>query len=251
MPRIERGEPPYLQVVRHIRDDITSGRLEVGARVPSARQLAVEWGIAHATAAKVIATLRTEGTVRTMPGAGTVVAGREDRHLSGQDNSVAVHRTGRIYPSGYHAQVHAAGLAAAPPEVVLAFGLPDGVEVVRRVRTTFDGAGLAVSCSTSWLDPTLADSCPDLLIAERIVEGTIGYISRLTGRAAATGSDELAAGVAATSVAERLGVEPGSPVLVTRTRWLDQQGDVLEFGESFTPAGRWVRYEYSVRSREE
>jgi DNA-binding transcriptional regulator YhcF (GntR family) len=68
------GPPPYQQIVDVIRERITSGQLPTGARVPSTRQIVAEWGVAMATASKVLATLRAEGLVQARPGYGTVVA---------------------------------------------------------------------------------------------------------------------------------------------------------------------------------
>lgn len=66
-------EAPYRRIAAEIRDRITRGELRPGDRVPSTRQITQKWGVAMATATKVIATLRDEGVVEPRPGAGTVV----------------------------------------------------------------------------------------------------------------------------------------------------------------------------------
>jgi DNA-binding transcriptional regulator YhcF (GntR family) len=65
---------PYLQIVDEIRARIAQGRLRPGERVPSARQITQEWGVAIATATKALATLQAEGLVRAVVGVGTIVA---------------------------------------------------------------------------------------------------------------------------------------------------------------------------------
>src|SRR4030081_3144774 len=70
-------EAPYRRIVAEIRDRIARGELRPGDRVPSTRRITQEWGVAMATATKVIATLRDEGMVDTRPGAGTVVRSPE------------------------------------------------------------------------------------------------------------------------------------------------------------------------------
>jgi DNA-binding transcriptional regulator YhcF (GntR family) len=65
----------YQDVVAVIRARIEAGELAPGDRVPSTRRIVAEFGIAMATASKVIAALRREGLVRVLPGVGTVVAG--------------------------------------------------------------------------------------------------------------------------------------------------------------------------------
>ncbi|MFE2141075.1 GntR family transcriptional regulator, partial [Streptomyces sp. NPDC059456] len=75
-PTGARGEPPYLRIVGEIRRRITAGELAPGDRVPSTRQVAREWDVASATAAKALTALRVEGLVETRPRTGTVVAAR-------------------------------------------------------------------------------------------------------------------------------------------------------------------------------
>ncbi|MEU8112374.1 TetR/AcrR family transcriptional regulator C-terminal domain-containing protein [Micromonospora sp. NPDC048947] len=67
-------EPPYRRIAAGLADRIASGELAPGARIPSTRQLMAEYGIAMATATKVLATLRERGLVEPMRGVGTVVA---------------------------------------------------------------------------------------------------------------------------------------------------------------------------------
>ncbi|KIZ18484.1 TetR/AcrR family transcriptional regulator C-terminal domain-containing protein [Streptomyces natalensis] len=66
--------PPYRRIVAEIRRRIDAGELGPGDRVPSTRRITKEWGVAMATATKVLTTLRQEGVVRAVPGVGTVVA---------------------------------------------------------------------------------------------------------------------------------------------------------------------------------
>jgi AcrR family transcriptional regulator len=66
---------PYLRIVNEIRARIASGELRPGDAVPSARRITRDWGVALATATKVLATLHAAGLTRSMPGVGTVVSG--------------------------------------------------------------------------------------------------------------------------------------------------------------------------------
>jgi DNA-binding transcriptional regulator YhcF (GntR family) len=69
-----KPNPPYLRIVDYIRRQIRSGDLRPGDRVPSARRLRQEWGVAIATATKVLAALQQEGLVQAVPGVGTIVS---------------------------------------------------------------------------------------------------------------------------------------------------------------------------------
>jgi DNA-binding transcriptional regulator YhcF (GntR family) len=67
-------DPPYVRIAAELRRRIATGELGAGDRLPSARQITQEWGVAIATATKVLATLRRAGLARPVPGVGTVVA---------------------------------------------------------------------------------------------------------------------------------------------------------------------------------
>jgi len=65
--------PPYRQVAAILAERIRSGDLVAGRRVPSEKTLQQEYGIARGTARKVVAVLRDQGMVYTVPGRGTYV----------------------------------------------------------------------------------------------------------------------------------------------------------------------------------
>jgi len=247
-PSVDRQPPPYQQIADHFRREIREGRLKDGDRLPSARQLATDWNVAHATAAKVLTTLRAEGLVRTTQGgAGGTIVDVQEIGTPARDRMLSTRRTGNIYAKGMYAKIVAAELVDAPDEVAEALGLPTGSRVIRRQRVTYRN-DKAVSTSISWFSGTLADAAPDLLVAERIKLGTSGYIEQRTGRVMTSGRDQVAAGAADAAVAEILGIEVGSPVQLGRNWVLDPDGDVIEFGESITQAGRWQTYEYEINA---
>lgn len=67
----------YLRIADEIAGDIRSGRYAEGRPAPSTRRIVRDWGVAMATATKVIGALRTEGLVETIPGSGTIVRRRD------------------------------------------------------------------------------------------------------------------------------------------------------------------------------
>ncbi|WP_283135029.1 TetR/AcrR family transcriptional regulator C-terminal domain-containing protein [Rhizohabitans arisaemae] len=72
---VTAADPPYVRIAAEIRARISSGELRPGDRIPSTRQITKQWGVAKATASKVIDVLGREGVVKTVPRVGTVVAG--------------------------------------------------------------------------------------------------------------------------------------------------------------------------------
>jgi DNA-binding transcriptional regulator YhcF (GntR family) len=70
---LTQREPRYRQIVTELRRRIETGEFGPGDRVPSTRDIIREWGVAMATATKVLTELRNAGLVRVVPGVGTVV----------------------------------------------------------------------------------------------------------------------------------------------------------------------------------
>jgi DNA-binding GntR family transcriptional regulator len=244
-PSVNRPEPPYLQVARHIRGQILSGELRGGDTVPSARRIMREWDISMATAMKVLSTLRSEGLVRAVPGVGTIVSSAETAKHTPRDRFASIRSAGRIYPPGEHAKIKSADIVDAPEQVANALSVKPGAAVIRRHRVTYRG-DVPVSASVSWFNGQLADAAPRLLETARLRQGTPGYIEEMTGRSAIAGRDQMAAGPASEQDADDLRIEPGAPVLHGRNWLYDANGDVIEYGESVTIADRWLSYEYDV-----
>lgn len=244
-PTVQRPDPPYLQIVEHIRQQIRSGQLRDGDIVPSTRQLARDWQVSAPTAAKALRELRSEGYVRGVPGTGTIVSAGTALHQAGGDRLRSITRTGRIYGPDEHALIMSAELVSAPPAIADALGLAAGADVIRRHRVTYRG-DLPVSASVTWLPGILAAAAPRLLSTERIVEGTAGYITRVTSREVVRGVDQESAREATELDAADLGVLAGSAVACGRNWWYDADGEVVEYGESVSVPGRWSSHEYEI-----
>ena len=249
MPAIDRPEPPYLQIARRIREDITSGHLAEGDLVPSARQIVSSYGVAIGTASKALKALHAEGLTEVIPSVGTVVR-RRALYRSARERTISTLLTGRIYPEGHYAKIVSAELVDAPEQVAMSLGLEAATTVIRRQRTTYDAEGQPLSASVSWFDGALAEVAPQLLERERIVEGTARYIETCTGRARSPRERILMrAGAATVEESRELQVPEGSPVLRGRNWYWDTEGDVIEYGESAAGEGLESSFEYDVEEQ--
>lgn len=77
VPAFEPDGPQlvYVAVADHIAARIAAGELAPGARLPSERDLAAEYGVAYLTVRRAAAVLRGRGLIVTVHGRGTYVAG--------------------------------------------------------------------------------------------------------------------------------------------------------------------------------
>ncbi|MFF8787097.1 TetR/AcrR family transcriptional regulator C-terminal domain-containing protein [Streptomyces sp. NPDC015125] len=130
----QSSPPPYRKIADAIRRRIATGELTPGDRVPSTRRITQEWGVAMATATKVLTTLRQEGLVRVVPGVGTVVAEPQRTARSGP----ARERRPRETDSGLSREsVVRAGIKVADAEGLRALSM-------RRVAAEFGVSSMAL-----------------------------------------------------------------------------------------------------------
>lgn len=90
------ARPIYTQIVDGFREQILSGILREGERLPSVRELAVELSINPNTIQRAYRQLELEGWIATVPGKGCFVCGssmamerERERHLRALDEAAA------------------------------------------------------------------------------------------------------------------------------------------------------------------
>jgi GntR family transcriptional regulator len=72
--------PEYLRIAGVLRDQITTGALAAGDRLPTLPELCAEYGVSETTARNAVGVLRGEGLVESRTRAGTVVRERPPVH---------------------------------------------------------------------------------------------------------------------------------------------------------------------------
>src|SRR4051794_28835377 len=73
-PEAVMTDSPSVRIAAELRGRIARGELRPGERVPSAREITRSFGVAVATASRVLAALREDGLVHVVPGVGTLVS---------------------------------------------------------------------------------------------------------------------------------------------------------------------------------
>ena len=71
--------PIWLQVATRLKQQIATGALRPGAKLPGGRDLALQFGINPNTAARIYQELEREGVCDTRRGLGTFVTDREEK----------------------------------------------------------------------------------------------------------------------------------------------------------------------------
>lgn len=236
-------QPLYKQICEELRARIESGELSEGHAVPTVRQIANDWGVANATAAKVLATLQTQGLVNVMPGVGAVVAGANSTGGNSSQERLVTKRSGKLHAEP--SDILEVGWVAAPGPIAELMGVEFGEQVVKRARALRAG-GRRVAHSVSWLPGTWGEHCPDLLKPACIPNATLGLIAEKTGIEVTSGREDVCAAGADEFAAEILGIVVGEPVMLSRNWFWGQNGELLELGVETRLQDRWSSYAFSA-----
>ncbi|MFH8566866.1 GntR family transcriptional regulator [Streptomyces sp. NPDC017993] len=73
LPLEDDPRPPYVQAAEVLRRQIRGGLLKPGNKLPSARELQTEYGIASSTVQNALRVLRSEGLIYSVQGRGSFV----------------------------------------------------------------------------------------------------------------------------------------------------------------------------------
>lgn len=77
--------PPYVQIAADLRNQMESGQLKAGDRLPSLRKLAEAYGVAQMTINHALRILRSEGRIETWQGRGTFVSEPQEAVATDED----------------------------------------------------------------------------------------------------------------------------------------------------------------------
>lgn len=234
-------DPPYVQIIEHFKQEIGAGRLRAGDKIPAAREIAAEFGVSLATAAKAASGLQAAGLVTALPGSGTTVAAARPRQARAHGGPLVITLASRGPAGpGERARVLGVDVVHPPQRVAAELGLQAHAQVIcRRLATVRDGATAALL--TSWFPAALAGAAPGLL-GESALDGEVA------GYAPAWGEDWVSARPPSMEETRTFGIKRGSPVVVVHSRRYGPADEVVEYAELIARAGTRVAYRYGFTS---
>lgn len=241
LPGKKSPMPLYFQLADAIEQQIASGSLRPGDRLPSERDLAQDAGISRMTARQALTYLADRGAIDIRHGVGTFVAQpkitSDPLHLLGfTEQMMAIGGT-------VSSTVLAQDVISAAPSIAAALAIGSGDPVVRiqRLRSLNDTPMLL---ETSFFPHRLCAGIETVDLSHRSLYATLDldYGVRLTH---AQQSVEAIAANAAESVL--FGMEPGSPMLL-----LEGVASTAtnEPGEYFKAVYRGDRFKFALRATE-
>ena len=156
-------DPVYLRVLDDLRQRISSGLLEPGARVPSRNAIIARYGVGETAAKHALQVLATEGLIEARPGSGSYVrqppAARYLEHdrlnypgspfgLEGPAGEQAT-RPGQAAAGQRLTREHQSERVLPPPAIARRLGLRPGGAAMR-TRYVLSAAGAPVQLALSY-----------------------------------------------------------------------------------------------------
>jgi GntR family transcriptional regulator len=147
-------ELPYVQIAESMREQIETGRLKPGDKLPSNRELMDEWKAGSQTVQRAVRALKEAGLVETRASRGVFVRPRRKSVERSADYNIAPSPGGNAYKATSRRLL--IGPVAAVPYVAEAFGFEVGTEVFCRARLMVRDEE-PIELVTSWYPMNVAD----------------------------------------------------------------------------------------------
>lgn len=250
MERMRPGQPAYVQIATVLRGKITSGDLEPGAMLPSARELETTYSVSNIVARQAINVLKAEGLVYGVKGKGSFVS--ERRQLV----RVAPARYGRGKASTtWRMEANTAAQhierdyntvqTQASEDVAQRLGIEPG-EGVSSTEYFFKADGIPVTWSTAWEPLELTKGTP-IEWPEEGEHGHRGIVDRFDsiGQRAVEVEEELVVRMPAPHEARKLEIaDQGVPLVEIRQTFRTTER-AIEVASIIYPADRY-RFVYRM-----
>lgn len=233
------AEPAYRRLALALREDIESGGLSEGDRLPSEHELMLQYGFSRNTVRQALDILAAVNLINRQQGRGTFVAERGVSHVLGDLRSFTdLLRDRGLNPGIEQVQIT---LDEDPPFAARRFLRAPSAWRVSRVRT---GDGRRLCLMDSWVPEHVGASITEDDLGRR--QSLYEIMREVLDAAPHEATESIRAEAATPRDADSLGIDVGTPV-ITIYRWTsDRRGAPVEYVRCASPGDR---YEYIVKLR--
>ncbi len=228
----------YLQISADLTEQMKTGKLRPGAKLPSETQLMQRYGVSRNTVRSAIARLSDVGLVNTRRGSGCYVT-RQTGIMHSLSSLRSISEV--IRDLGFEPGIKLVTLGIDPtpkPELVAFFG-GQPIWVLRRIATA---SGKAFAVNDSWLPDSLGSR---LDVREFTRLGSLyQLLNRVADDQVAEAVEYIGAEAANPREAAALEIAEGQPLLVVQRFTTSRRGQPMEFARS---AARGDMYRYFVK----
>lgn len=149
----------YAEIAAHFRTKIQAGELRPGDRLPTIRETAQRFDVAHQTAIRAYKALKAEGLTKATTGGGTVVAEASSDNVAARVRTHAA--TGRALAADETSRIYEVGMVGADETVAGRLEVEPGTPVHVR-RRVVSRSGVPVHMSSSYYAPFVVEVTPEL-----------------------------------------------------------------------------------------
>ncbi|GAB4579814.1 MAG: phosphonate metabolism transcriptional regulator PhnF [Anaerolineales bacterium] len=237
-PKIHREDfvntlPLYVQIAEGLIQQIESGDLAPGEKLPPERELSRLYGVNRMTLRRALMRLELQGLLNRRQGAGTYVSEPKIERQADELVSFSRGMTRRGYLTGAKLLL----FERKPAEVRIAreLGIPVGAEVYyfHRLRSL---NGEPVMLEEFWMS---VDRFPDLESYDLFYRFIFDIVEDEYGLTVTRARQSLEAVVATDYEAEMLNIEVGSPLMLERRLSFDEQDIPIEYGKDLYRGDRF------------
>ena len=225
------AQPRYLGVARALEEELTSGALDVGDRLPAERELCRRLRVSRVTIRRALAELRSRGLIESAGSRGWFVAAR-----SVGETNVLVGFTDMARARGLHASSRVLESATRPSTLQEAdqLSLAPGAPIFQLRRLRFLNA-VAVGLEVTRIPVEVAPSLADTDFSQRSLYDELRAAGVMPTRA----DYDVQAIDADSDEATLLGVAHGAPLLCMQAVTFDQSARAIELSRSLFRGDRY------------
>jgi GntR family transcriptional regulator len=217
--------PLWAQIADRLRDAIAAGKFAAGDLLPGETQLIRRFDISRTTARSALDRLENEGRIVRRAGKGSIVLPPLVERPMNKLSSFAEDMRARGLRAGY--ATRSVRLLPAPRDVAAALRVDPGSALVT-IDRLFLADDRPMAIAVTRLAPFLFRHVPPPRPQDLDAGSLYAWIEAHTGTRIASGSETIEATPATPSVAQRLGLAPSAPVLVSRRLSRDVTGQPIE-----------------------
>ena len=232
--------PLWFQIAERLRASIRAGEFRPDDALPSEAQIGFAFGVSRTTARASLDRLRQEGLIFRQSGRGSIVLKRKVEQPVNQLASFAEDMRRRGLKASY--ATFSAAPAPLPIDAAGALGLSLGTPVffIRRLLLADDEP---MGMSESWLAPSALGEGPGPTPEDLDAGSLYQWLRSQCGVQIAGAQEFIEAATADGTMARRLSISPGAPVLVARRRSHAADGAPIEYAVMHYRADR---YRFSI-----
>jgi GntR family transcriptional regulator len=228
--------PLWRQIADRLRRSIATGEFRPGDVLPSEMEINATFQVSRATARASLERLRHEGLIRRQSGRGSIVLAPKVEQPVNELASFSEDMRRRGLRPSY--STFSAESALARGEAAEALEIGEG-ELALHIRRLLLADDEPIGMSESWLAPWIFAAArqptPDELDAGSLYE----WLARFCGQRIAGARECIEAALADAAMARRLGVAPGSALLVARRRSHAENQRPIEYAVMHYRADRY------------